>query len=245
MRIVSLVPSWTETLLEAGVEVVGRTRFCIHPPQRITNVPIVGGTKEVSWELIQDLKPDLVLLDKEENPLEMAEECPYPYLATHVNSLAALAYEFKVLGKKFDNAQLMQWGHEADAVAEAPNLSWDPFKVPGFIEWVRMPADQAKTVNYLIWKKPWMGVGEGTYITSVLQKMGAQINFIEDEKYPVLEESDLENCFNLFSSEPYPFKQKMLELKAADFEGAVVDGECFSWFGIRSLRFMQKVLNIK
>ena len=90
MRIVSMVPSWTETLLKAGVNVVGRTRYCIHPPKLITNIPIVGGTKDVSWDLVEDLKPDLVLLDQEENPLEMAEECPVPYFATHVNSIESL-----------------------------------------------------------------------------------------------------------------------------------------------------------
>lgn len=244
MRIVSLVPSWTETLLEAGVPVVGRTRFCIHPPQLITNIPIVGGTKEVSWELIADLKPDLILFDKEENPLEMAEECPHPFLATHVNSLEALARELSALGQSLKNQKLREWSEQVQGVVAAPVQEWNPRAIPGFMEWVKMPSEPAKPVNYVIWKKPWMGVGPGTYISSVLEKLGASLYCVGDEKYPVLEDSDLEQCFNLYSSEPFPFKQKITDLKALDFEGAIVDGECFSWFGIRSLRFLQKVLNL-
>lgn len=244
MRIVSLVPSWTETLLEAGVKVVGRTRFCIHPPQLITNIPVVGGTKEVSWELIEDLKPDLILLDKEENPLEMAEECPYPFLATHVDSISSLARDFKILSQTFDNSRLAEWGEQTQQVAAAAPRVWNPQKVPGFQEWVKMPSEPLKTVSYIIWKKPWMAAGRGTYISSVLEKMGVTVYEGQGEKYPVLEEEELASCFNLFSSEPFPFKQKIEDLKALDYEGAVVDGECFSWFGIRSLRFLQKELGL-
>ena len=73
MRVVSLVPSLTETLLECGVEVVGRTRFCIHPADKVADIPAVGGTKEVNWQRCLALEPDLVVMDKEENTLEMAQ----------------------------------------------------------------------------------------------------------------------------------------------------------------------------
>src|SRR5690606_21904852 len=125
MRVVSMVPSWTETLLKAHVQVVGRTRFCIHPPKMITNIPIVGGTKDVSWDLVMDLKPDLVLLDQEENPLEMAEECPVPYLATHVSSLTALQSELARLGEHFENAALMELSVQCLDILEAPTPLWD------------------------------------------------------------------------------------------------------------------------
>jgi len=69
MRVVSLIPSWTETLIEASrhsdFEVVGRTRFCIHPDDCINNIPVVGGTKDVNWQRVMDCKPDLLLLDRE------------------------------------------------------------------------------------------------------------------------------------------------------------------------------------
>ena len=240
MRVVSMVPSWTETLLRAGVQVVGRTRFCIHPPKMITNVPIVGGTKDVSWDLVMDLKPDLVLLDKEENPLEMAEECPVPYLATHVNSLRALHEELVVLGERFENAQLMEWAVDAYDIANSPVRKFDFTKVPGFQEWVKPPSKKYDQVNYLIWKKPWMAVSRETFIGSVLEKLGANImQFPEGEKYPVLELEDMQNTFNLFSSEPYPFAKKVSDLREEGLEGCIVNGESYSWFGIRTINFLK------
>ncbi|WP_253696860.1 helical backbone metal receptor [Bdellovibrio sp. HCB117] len=241
MRVVSMVPSWTETLLRAGVNVVGRTRFCIHPPKMITNIPIVGGTKEVSWDLVMDLKPDLVLLDQEENPLEMAEECPVPYLATHVSSLSSLQSELSRLGEHFENAALMEWSVKCLDIVEAPARQWDFQKIPDFLEWVKPPSRSYDKVMYMIWKKPWMGVTRETYIGSVLEKLGATlVEFPEGEKYPVIDEEEMKDAFFLFSSEPFPFHKKIAELKELGIEGAVVNGESYSWFGIRSLEFLEK-----
>lgn len=246
MRVVSMVPSWTETLLRANIDVVGRTRFCIHPPQKITNIPIVGGTKEVSWDLVLDLKPDLVLLDQEENPLEMAEECPVPYLATHVSSLESLQKELVRLGEHFHNPPLLEWAVDCLDILEAPTPVWNFEKVPGFLEWVRPPSRKYENVAYMIWKKPWMSVSRETYIGSVLEKLGARVQtFPEGEKYPVVELEDLGESFFLFSSEPFPFQKKMMELKALGVAGAVVDGECYSWFGIRSIEFLRRSLNMR
>jgi ABC-type Fe3+-hydroxamate transport system substrate-binding protein len=247
MRVVSMVPSWTETLLKAGVQVVGRTRFCIHPPKLITNVPIVGGTKEVSWDLVMDLKPDLVLLDQEENPLEMAEECPLPYLATHVTSLETLQKELVRLGDHFKNPTLIENAVLALDILEAPVPAWNQKKIPGFMEWVKTPTENYEEVLYMIWKKPWMTVTKETYIGSVLQKLGAKlVEFPEGEKYPVLEEMEhFQKALLLFSSEPFPFEKKIAELKNEALEGAIVNGEDFSWFGVRSLEFLKRELGIR
>lgn len=236
-----MVPSWTETLLQAGVQVVGRTRFCIHPPKAITNIPIVGGTKDVDWNLVVDLKPDLVLLDQEENPLEMAEECPLPYLATHVRSLQSLHEEFVKLGERFESAQLMEWAVDALDILEAPRARWNQQKIPGFIEWVKAPSRDRAEVTYLIWKKPWMAASRETYIGSVLEKLGAKVmEFPVGDKYPVCEIEDFKNALCLFSSEPFPFHKKIQELRSLGLEGAVVNGESYSWFGIRSLSFLKE-----
>lgn len=246
MRVVSMVPSWTETLLRAGVQVVGRTRFCIHPAKMITNIPIVGGTKDVDWALVADLKPDLVLLDQEENPLEMAEECPLPYLATHVNSLAALQKELERLGEHFQNAQLMEWAVDAYDILQAPKADWNEKKIPAFMEWVRQPQKKHDKVIYMIWKKPWMSVSRETYIGSVLEALGAQlVDFPEGERYPVVKVEEFKDCLFLFSSEPFPFHKKIGELKELGLEGAIVNGEAFSWFGVRSLEFLKEQLLIK
>lgn len=243
MRIVSMVPSWTETLLRSGVNVVGRTRFCIHPPKMITNIPIVGGTKEVSWDLVMDLKPDLVLLDEEENPLSMAEECPVPYLATHVYSLQTLQKELARLGEHFENPGLMELSADCLDILDAPAKAWSLQKIPGFLEWVKPPSRQYDEVLYVIWKKPWMSVSRETYIGSVLEKLGARlVNFPEGEKYPVIEIEDFGNAFPLFSSEPFPFQQKINDLKAQGLEGAIVNGESYSWFGVRSIEFLKETL---
>lgn len=64
MKVISWVPSWTETLIRAGVQVIGRTRYCVHPKGQVQKTPIVGGTKDVDWTAIRGLRPDWVLLDK-------------------------------------------------------------------------------------------------------------------------------------------------------------------------------------
>lgn len=243
MRVVSMVPSWTETLIQAGVQVVGRTRFCIHPAEQVSNIPIVGGTKEVSWDLVQDLKPDLVLLDQEENPLSMAEECPVAYLATHVTSLETLQNELVKLGEHFRNAYLLELAVDCLDILEAPTPQWNARKIPGLVELIRAPAEPSAEVIYLIWKKPWMAASEETFIGSVLKKLGAKmLPFPEGEKYPVLEIEDMENRFCLFSTEPFPFGKKIEELRSTGLAGAVVDGEFYSWFGARSIAHLKQAL---
>lgn len=243
MRVVSMVPSWTETLIQAGVQVVGRTRFCIHPAEQVSNIPIVGGTKEVSWDLVRDLKPDLVLLDQEENPLSMAEECPVAYLATHVTSLKTLQSELVRLGELFRSAALMELAVDCLDIIEAPTPKWNAQKIPGLVQLIKSPAQESAEVVYLIWKKPWMAASADTYIGSVLQKLGARIKVFPDgDKYPVLDIEDIGNCFCLFSTEPFPFGKKIEELKGVGLSGAVVDGEFYSWFGVRSIAHLKRAL---
>lgn len=243
MRVVCMVPSWTETLLKAGIQVVGRTRYCVHPPQMITQIPIVGGTKDVDWRLVQDLKPDVVLLDQEENPLEMAEECPLTYIATHVNSVESLQVELAKLGEFFENAQLMEWSVDCYDILQAPKAKWDNNQIPGFLQWVAKPTKKYDKVIYMIWKKPWMGVSKETFIGSVLNLLGAQlVEFSEGERYPVLEVEDYDDVLYLFSSEPFPFVKRVQELRDLGLEGAIVDGESYSWFGLRSLEFLKSQL---
>lgn len=246
MRVVSLVPSWTETLIEAGVNVVGRTRYCIHPSEQVAKIPIVGGTKDVSWALVADLKPDLILFDKEENPLEMSEECPFKSLATHVYSLESLQYELARLGNQFENSFLIEQSLKVLDILETSTPTWDVADVPGLLEWIEVPkGDSPKKVVYLIWKKPWMAVSKETYIGSVLRKLGAElVEFDELEKYPLLEIENYRDCLFLFSTEPFPFHSKKNELKLLanklGLSGALVNGESFSWFGTRSLSFLSK-----
>jgi ABC-type Fe3+-hydroxamate transport system substrate-binding protein len=243
MRVVSLVPSWTETLIEAGIDVCGRTRFCIHPAAHVQNIPIVGGTKNVDWEKIKSLMPDLVLLDKEENPKEFAEACSFPWLATHVLDLKSCQKEMAQLGKFFSNKSLMQWSRELGDILEKPPSSWDMSKIPGEIEKI----GENKNLNqlmYLIWRSPWMAVTGDTYIGSVLKFLGAPMAEVSSpQRYPEIEEAILRKNYILFSSEPFPFLKKKDFLKAEGFVGSIVDGEKYSWFGVRSLNFLKQVLD--
>ncbi|MGB0700444.1 MAG: ABC transporter substrate-binding protein, partial [Candidatus Poseidoniaceae archaeon] len=74
MRVVSLVPSLTQTIFDLGLttdEVVGRTPWCIHPKEKVEQVMVIGGTKTPNLNKIRSLKPDLIVMDREENPLEI------------------------------------------------------------------------------------------------------------------------------------------------------------------------------
>src|SRR5437868_6660844 len=102
MRVVSFVPSWTETLLSSGVEVVGRTRFCIHPHEKVAAIPVVGGTKDWNLEKLRALKPDLLLLDQEENPKFMAEQSEFPFHATHIESVQSVAGALRAMGERLE-----------------------------------------------------------------------------------------------------------------------------------------------
>lgn len=240
-KIVSLVPSWTETLIRAGAHVVGRTRFCIHPQEEIEDIPEVGGTKEVRWNEIRQLQPDLILFDKEENPLSFSEECPFPWRATHVTNLDSCQQEMKSLSQELKLPKLEAWAQELEGLLKTRTHSWDSLNIPGELEKLRgTETSISRPVMYIIWKKPWMAVGRETFIGSVLNYLGAQV-YDTGEKYPTVTEEEMKGCHLLFSSEPYPFLKKKSELLDDGWTGSLIDGEKFSWFGLRSLEFLKSL----
>jgi hypothetical protein len=248
MRVVSMVPSWTETLVECGINVVGRTRYCIHPSPQVKNIQIVGGTKDINWEKIRALKPDFLLLDQEENPKSFASEAGNISLViTHVKKISDMPVFCFELAQKFKNIKLKDVARRWSIIQskEISNRTLD--KVPGVMEWITPfgATDNifVKKFIYLIWKDPWMAVSRDTFVGDMFFHLGLGDKMMEFEKpYP---EIDL-NCFNsqttllLFSSEPYPFEKKMTEIKNMPFPAALVNGESFTWFGIRSLKFLEE-----
>ena len=111
IKIVCLVPSWTETLLEASVHVVGRTRFCVHPEQLVKNIPIVGGTKNIDIKTIQEINPDLVLLDRQENTKEMAHQLVsmgFKLITTDVTDFESLIRACLELGNNLQAPKLIE-----------------------------------------------------------------------------------------------------------------------------------------
>ena len=117
MKIICLIPSLTETLLHCGLSVVGRTRYCVHPPAQVQSIPIVGGTKDVDWDLCQSLGADLVLMDREENTREMADKCPLPYVSTLITSLASCATELRRLSLLLRCPELERLATRTEVVA--------------------------------------------------------------------------------------------------------------------------------
>lgn len=246
MRVVSFVPSLTETLIECGVNVVGRTRFCIHPAEKVAAITVVGGTKEASWDKLASLKPDLVIFDREENRKQMADDCPYPWVATHITSVDNIGSELSTIAQSTASEKLEKVSQDWQLLAQKsdkPFSGWH--NIPGLLSEVNNRQKNYSKIEYIIWRNPWMAVSQDTFIASVLKKLGFA-SFLPNHgsAYPSLDEvvmSD-EDTFFLFSSEPYPFKRYLPDLKERGFNGAVVDGELYSWFGIRSFRYLSKHL---
>ena len=230
-RIISLCPSITETLLELGMDgrVVGRTRYCIHPANKRMGVQRIGGTKKLQFDEIDALEPDLIIAEREENNREDIErlEKKYPvYVADVVDFSSAL----RMLGRL---GALCGEPLAAEQLNEKILLKFNDLeKLKGL-----------RRCAYLIWRKPWMAAGQGTYINSILKKCGLD-NYFADRpsRYPVLSVQDLQHSeidLILLSSEPYPFHERhMDEIRVLQprAEILLVDGEMFSWYGARMLR---------
>lgn len=245
MRLVSLVPSWTETLIHAGAEVVGRTRYCVHPAGRVRAIPVVGGTKRVDWQRVTGLRPDLLILDREENPRAMADEAPVPWMATHVTAVEDVEGELVRLAERLELPALVALAERWRAVQRAvgagsPAEDW--CRLPGVLEWIRRPEQPVERLLYLIWHDPWMAAARGTFIGSMLALLGyGRLLGDHAEQYPriALEEHDPASTLLLFSSEPYPFARHRDLIGALPFPAALVDGESFGWYGLRALRFLE------
>lgn len=241
MRIVSLVPSWTETLVEAGVNVVGRTRYCIHPQSQARSISVVGGTKDIQWQKVRELEPDLLLFDREENPKKFADESPFPYLATHVTDVVSVAKETQTLSAQLSNDRLKEMAERWNKFA---TLKLKPAlrETPGIIEWWREPQAPIQQILYVILRNPFMAVSTDTFIGSMLKVLGLG-DYVKAnaKKYFEFDAAnfDQNSTLLLFSTEPYPFARERAEVEALGFPCALVDGEKLSWFGIRTLRFLE------
>lgn len=222
-RIVSLVPSQTEFLIDIGANVVGRTKFCIHPAEKVGDIPIIGGTKNFRLDSIRELSPDLIIGNKEENYQEgialLKED--FPVWMSEIYTLDDAFTMMERLGslcRKEEKAKLIS--NECRNVMKA------------------MQGVRSGSAVYLIWQNPWMAAGKNTFIDHMLTHLGYQ-NLITSDRYPEIsleEIAKLNPDWVLLSSEPYPFKSKDLSL-VKDFlkhpNVELVDGELFSWYGSR------------
>lgn len=228
-RIVSLVPSQTELLADLGLddEVVGITRFCVHPEGWKDRKQIVGGTKNVNLHRIRDLVPDLILANLEENTREDVEALDEvaPVYVTDVQDVRGALEMIRTLGALVHRAEQAA---ELAARIEAgfSNLS---------------PASPLRAA-YLIWRAPFMTVGSDTFIHDVMRHAGLVNPFGHRTRYPILSPEELAAASPdvvLLSTEPYPFQEKHIpEIRALlpDAGVCLVDGELFSWYGSRMLK---------
>lgn len=229
-RIVSLVPSQTELLFDLGLreEVIGITKFCIHPDEWFRSKTRVGGTKDLKKELIDTLQPDLILANKEENVKEQIEGLAkkWPVWVSDINNLEeslAMIQQTGQLTGKFQQADHLQ------------NQIRTAFRS-------LIVNDKKPRTAYLIWKEPYMTVGGDSFIHAMMELAGLDNVFKEQQRYPETNTDELRslNCeVVLLSSEPYPFREKHIEELHTQLPGTQIllaDGEMFSWYGSRLLK---------
>ncbi len=248
MRVICLVPSLTESLLECGVSVVGRTRFCIHPVDRVAGIQVVGGTKAVDWAACSALDPDLIILDREENTREMADSCPFPWAAVHITAVGNVGPELRKLAQQVASDELFQLAENWIRVADRGTLPFPGwYRIPGAQATLSGPTGGLSRLEYVIWRKPWMVIGPDTFIYSMLRRVGFG-DYLQphESRYSELSEDAMSrsDTFYLFSSEPYPFAGSEELLRTSGIAGAIVDGELYSWYGLRSYRFLETVTGV-
>jgi ABC-type Fe3+-hydroxamate transport system substrate-binding protein len=235
LRVVSLVPSLTESLfdLDLGDRLIAVTDDCVHPAERIKSLPRVGGTKnpDIAWVIA--LQPDLVLLNDEENRREDA------------GALRA--------------ASVPTWVTSPRSVFDALNVLWDlmdifdhPVMIPRVREIERaydytLGASRAQIpvrVFTPIGRDPWMTFNADTYAHDVLRVCGGENVFArEDNRYLPITLDDVVEAqpeIVLLPGGPYPFSEpdadifRTLDIPAAH-NGRIVliDGTLLTWYGTR------------
>lgn len=228
-RIISIVPSQSEFLWDIGLteELIGITKFCIHPDRMYRSVARVGGTKDLDLEKIRQLKPDLIIGNKEENDQMQIET-----LQKEFNVWMSDIYSFEDAFDMMQNlGEVMNKKTETKEILDQLKRSLPRIK----------NIFNKQKVAYFIWNKPYMCAAKNTFINHVLDYVGFENILVSIERYPEIEESSLKRlnpdlCF--LSSEPFPFKEEhVIELQkiVPRSKVRIVDGEMFSWYGSRLL----------
>lgn len=274
--VVSMVPSWTETLIACGANVRGRTRFCIHPKDLTKSIPGLGGTKTLAADArlkLEDLiasspglRP-LVILDREENPksfFDFFSEFDCETVVTHIENGESFHRDLDLLaGALADEpaaaelVKLQERWRRANQVGSKGSQHVAKSAAPSAAEneVLKLILATDCPILYVIWRNPWMVVRHDTWIGEMLRAKFSNAKFPIDEKrlfagradskYPEIIASEVPHgAVILFSSEPYPFGGSD-DLESSDLalhSGAlaVVNGEAFSWFGLRTLRFLEE-----
>ena len=235
MRIVSLCPSLTELVFDLGRggELVGITDYCVHPADRVGAIEKVGGTKTPKIDRIVELRPDLVLLNEEENRAEDAEALARARVRCHASfprDVQGTADMVRSIGEALER------GAEAERIAQ---------DIETRAARVRKDAAGKREVPfaYLIWRKPWMAVNRDTFAHALLALAGGRNVFADlPDRYPEIDFAGLERAspeIVLLGTEPFPFENKHVDelALATGFPKSrfrVADGEYLSWHGSRT-----------
>jgi len=239
-RIISLVPSQTEFLADLGLEkeVVGITKFCVHPTEWFQQKKRVGGTKTLDFQKIEALKPDLIIGNKEENDQSQIEYLSqrYPVWMSDIYTLEDALDMMRSLGELTGKTE------KANAIAsEVERQFTQHLSLLPAIADAKAGTTYHSKVAYLIWRKPYMAAGSNTFIDDMLRRAGFENVFANLSRYPEISSEQLAIMrpeVILLSSEPYPFSEKhIVELQEICPESRIqlVDGELFSWYGSRLL----------
>ena len=241
MRIISLVPSLTELLIDLGLrdDLVGRTKFCIHPKKLVASIPKIGGTKTVNIEKVKSLQPELIIANKEENTINDVKALD-EFSKVHVTDIP-----------DFDEAlkSIITIGNLTGRGEEAYELVSN---IKSEFALLENRIGTKKSACYLIWRDPLMTVGQDTFINDMMLKCGFENVFKDQKRYPVVSLEEINHKkpdYILLSSEPFPFKEKHItsfEKHCPDSKTLLADGEYFSWYGSRMLRageYFQKLIS--
>ncbi len=228
-RIVSLVPSQTELLYTLGLqeEVVGITKFCIHPEEWFHSKTRVGGTKKLNLERIQFLHPDLIIGNQEENEQQQIEALAahFPVWMSKIDTLPDAMQMIQAVGNMVNREE------EAQVLVESIQSDFKKLLRP----------TRLIRAAYLIWKEPYMVAAKDTFINEMLQRAGFYNVFADQSRYSEITLEALAKAqpeVILLSSEPYPFEERHIRTFQQVCQRAVVqvvDGELFSWYGSRLL----------
>ena len=227
-RIISLVPSQTELLVDLGLRdyLVGVTKFCVHPTELRKQTTVVGGTKNVHFDRIAALKPEIIIANKEENTLQMVQQLEEiaPVWVSDIYTLQDSLNFIAAMGQLFALEEKATDIIAGISRARAAFLSAAVKRTP-------------KNVAYLIWKTPYMAAGRATFINDMLGD-NKFVNIISDplSRYPEITLVDLKKAdLVLLSSEPYPFREadRIALEDSLGIPVKLVDGEYFSWYGSR------------
>ena len=230
-RIISLVPSITELLFDLGLDnkIVGITKYCVHPKEKIKNKTIVGGVQNLNFVIIKNLKPDLIIANKEENDKDEITKLSknHNVWISHVEQFDEALALIKNIGELTNKIE------EAKEINKKIISKFYNNKI----------APKNIKVAYLIWKNPYITINKNTFINDMIDMCGL-INVFADkpEHYPEISFNDIKQAkpdFVLLSSEPYSFNTNdanEINEKLPFLKIKFVDGEMFSWYGSHILK---------